>query len=171
MIPANWKPQATIDGVVTLLLPPHWEVEEAEVDGTTAFGDPGDEHAGALTISVDLYEREQVLDDRELPRILSKRGPRPLRVAEGRYYLREIEEGEEEGERFVEYRWSIVHQTGPKEFAVIAAVYLLGLRETPRSAADFLAQLEAAVLGCEVEPDTEGGDEEEWDEDDAESGD
>ena len=143
MIPADWIPFSTSDGFVTLSLPPNWDQEDEEDDGTTAFGED-DEDAGVLRVSISVFERENDIVPHELPRVLSKRGPRPVRVGETRYLLHRVEEDEEDGEPLIQHTWEMVEQLSPRDVAIVVATYTLGRHET------LTRTLEESLVGSEI---------------------
>lgn len=151
MIPADWTEQSTIEGIITLHLPPQWTPEDEEDDGTTAFADESDDFGGVLRVTPLVMERDSDLTDRDLPRILAKRGPRPEKVTEDRYLLKRIEEDEEEGEPLVQVTWELGHRVSPREVALVVASYTLGVRETLDTAASFLSSLDASIRACQIE--------------------
>ncbi|MGV3617043.1 MAG: hypothetical protein ACO1SV_17085 [Fimbriimonas sp.] len=164
MIPADWIDFTTSDGLLTLRLPPHWEQEDEEDDGTTAFG-ADDEDAGVLRVTPMVYEKEAEVGPKELPRLLAKRGAQPIRVRDGRYVRQRTEEDEEDGEPLIQHTWEMIEQTGPREVVILIATYTFGTQETLASAQPFLAQLDASLKACQFDTSEEEDEEEEADDD------
>ena len=148
---ADWTEFTTADGLVTLRLPSHWEQEDEEDDGTTAFSEPDDEEAGVLRVTPLVYAKDQDVGPKELPRLISRRGPRPERITDSRYMLHLVEQDEEEGEPLIQHTWQMVHQTGPREVVMIVATYTLGLDETLESAGPLVRQIETSLRECVVD--------------------
>ena len=146
MIPADWIDFMNADGVVTLKLPPDWFADdEDEEDDTTAFAPEDDEAAGILRLSCAVYERDEDVTDRALPKLLVKRGPQPKRLTDTRYAFHTFEEDEEEGEPIYTHTWQMIQQTAPREVVVVIATYTLGENETPAQAEPFVNALEASI--------------------------
>lgn len=153
MIPEDWIEQSTIDGLVTLLLPPTWTAEDEEDDGTTAFADEDDETGGVLRVTPMVYSSDSDITEKQLPRLLAKRGPLPARIGDDRFLLRKVEEDEEDGEQIVQVTWEMVHRLTEREVVILMASYTLGEAETLESVSARLESLEAAVRTCEIDVD------------------
>lgn len=152
MIPADWTEFTTPDGILTLRLPAGWSQEDEEDDGTSAFG-PEDDDAGVLRISTLVFTKRPDatppdITPKELPRLLVKRGPQPLRVGEGRYMLHRVEEDEEDGEPLIQHVWELIHQSGPREAVILYGSYTLGLKETLKGVEPLVANLDASLREC-----------------------
>jgi hypothetical protein len=157
MIPADWTEFTTADGLLTLRLPADWDMEDEEDDGTTLFA-PEDEEAGALRVTPMIYAKEKPVEPRELPRLLAKRGPQPLRVTDTRYILHRLVEDEEDGEPLIQHIWEMIDQIDPQTIAIVIASYTLGTRETLETTATLTRQLEASLRECLIDA-TESADE------------
>jgi hypothetical protein len=162
MIPADWTEFTTPDGLLTLRLPADWDMEDEEDDGTTLFA-PEDEEAGALRVTPMIYAKEKPVEPRELPRLLAKRGPRPLRVTDTRYILHRLVEDEEDGEPLIQHIWEMIEQIDPQTIAIVIASYTLGLHETLVGTEELTRRLEASLRECVIDA-TEDEEDEETDE-------